>query len=127
MNKLVTNKTKVQKVKDLYVVDQADQATLYASIVAGTTVLPDNSYVKLIDNSNAELLRLTGVKSTWATSFPVGGAPSTAQVSAALAAKTQIAALTANATADGSDAATTQALANSLKTSVNAIIAALKA
>lgn len=45
----------------------------------------------------------------------------------AIATKPQIAALTPNATANGSDAATTQALANSLKTTVNAIIAALKA
>jgi hypothetical protein len=42
-------------------------------------------------------------------------------------AKAEIAALTAEATADGSDADTTQALANALKVKVNAIIAALKA
>lgn len=44
-----------------------------------------------------------------------------------IADKPEIAALTAVATADGSDAATTQALANALKVKVNAIIAALKA
>lgn len=41
--------------------------------------------------------------------------------------KTQVAALTAVTTPDGSDAATTQALANALKVKVNQIIAALKA
>jgi hypothetical protein len=41
--------------------------------------------------------------------------------------KTEVAALTAVATADGSDPATTQALANALKVKVNEIIAALKA
>lgn len=40
---------------------------------------------------------------------------------------TAIQALTAEATANGSDATTTQALANALKVKVNAIIAALKA
>jgi hypothetical protein len=38
-----------------------------------------------------------------------------------------IAALTAVSTADGSDAATTQALANALKVKVNAIITAIQA
>lgn len=46
---------------------------------------------------------------------------------AAMKAKTQIAALTAVSTPDGSDAATTQTLANALKVAVNAIVAALKA
>lgn len=41
--------------------------------------------------------------------------------------KTQVAALTAVTTPDGTDAATTQALANALKVKVNQIIAALKA
>lgn len=49
------------------------------------------------------------------------------EIEAAIAAKTEIAALTAVATADGSDLATTQALANALKVAVNAITAALKA
>lgn len=44
-----------------------------------------------------------------------------------IADKPEIAALTAVATADASDLATAQALANALKTKVNAIIAALKA
>ena len=38
----------------------------------------------------------------------------------------QVAAVAAEATANGSDAATTQALANALKTKVNAILTALK-
>lgn len=45
----------------------------------------------------------------------------------AIAAKTEVAALTAIATADAIDAATTQALANECKAQINAIIAALKA
>ena len=39
---------------------------------------------------------------------------------------TQVAAVAAEATANGTDAATTQALANALKTKVNAILTALK-
>jgi hypothetical protein len=46
---------------------------------------------------------------------------------AAIATKTEIAALTAIATADAVDPATTQALANECKAKINAIIAALKA
>ena len=45
----------------------------------------------------------------------------------AVATKTQIAALTAIATADATDPATTMALANINKAKINAIIAALKA
>jgi len=41
--------------------------------------------------------------------------------------RTAVNALTAVSTADGSDAATTQALANANKAKINAIIAALKA
>lgn len=44
-----------------------------------------------------------------------------------VASKPQIAALTTVSTANGSDATTTQTLANDLKAKVNAIIAALKA
>jgi hypothetical protein len=44
-----------------------------------------------------------------------------------VAAKTQVAALTAIATADATDPATTMALANINKAKINAIIAALKA
>lgn len=49
------------------------------------------------------------------------------QIDGAMAAKAQVAALTAIATADASDPATTQALANECKAKINAIIAALKA
>lgn len=45
----------------------------------------------------------------------------------AVATKTQIAALTPVSTADATDPATTQALANANKAKINAIIAALKA
>ena len=50
-----------------------------------------------------------------------------AQIDAAVAAKSQIAALSAITTPDGSDPATTQALANANKAKINAIIAALQA
>lgn len=49
------------------------------------------------------------------------------QIDASIAAKTQIAALTAIGTADATDPATTMALANINKAKINAIIAALKA
>ncbi len=49
------------------------------------------------------------------------------QIDGAVAAKSQIAALTTVTTADATDLATAEALANALKTKVNAIIAALKA
>jgi hypothetical protein len=56
-----------------------------------------------------------------------GTAYTDADAVAAVAAKTQIAALTAITTPDGSDQTTTQALANANKAAINAIIAALKA
>jgi hypothetical protein len=49
------------------------------------------------------------------------------QMGGAVAAKTQIAALATVSTADATDLATAEALANALKVKVNAIIAALKA
>lgn len=52
---------------------------------------------------------------------------SSASINAAVAAKTQIAALTTVTTPDATDLATAQALANANKAKINAIIAALKA
>lgn len=49
------------------------------------------------------------------------------QVDGAVAAKSQIAALTAVTTADATDLASAEALANANKAKINAIIAALKA
>lgn len=49
------------------------------------------------------------------------------QIEGSVAAKTEIAALTAIATADATDPATTMALANINKAKINEIIAALKA
>lgn len=49
------------------------------------------------------------------------------QIGAAVANKTQVAALTAVATADATDLASAVALANANKAKINAIIAALKA
>ena len=48
-------------------------------------------------------------------------------IDGAVAAKTEVAALTAIATADATDPATTQALVNECKAKINSIIAALKA
>ena len=49
------------------------------------------------------------------------------QIDGGITEKPEITALTAIATADGSDPATTQALANACKAKINAIIAALQA
>lgn len=54
-------------------------------------------------------------------------AETAAQIGAAVAAKTQIAALTPVATPDATDATTVITLANANKAKINAIIAALKA
>ena len=59
--------------------------------------------------------------------FAAGAAPTTAQVAAALKAKTQIAALAAIATPNATDEATAITLANANKATINLIIAALKA
>lgn len=59
--------------------------------------------------------------------FGTGAAPTTAQVAAALKAKTQIAALAAITTPNATDEATAITLANANKVAINAIIAALKA
>lgn len=53
--------------------------------------------------------------------------PTSAEVSAGLKAKAQIAALAAVATPDATDQATANTLANALKVSLNGVIAALKA
>ena len=53
--------------------------------------------------------------------------PTSAEVSTALKAKAQVAALTAVSVADATDATTAAALANANKVAINAIIAALKA
>lgn len=53
--------------------------------------------------------------------------PTSAEVGTALKAKTQVAALTAVAVADATDATTAAALANANKAAINAIITALKA
>lgn len=60
------------------------------------------------------------VKDAWAFDAKV-------QAAAPVAQKPQIIALTAITTPDGSDAATTQTLANANKAKINQIIAALKA
>jgi len=59
--------------------------------------------------------------------FESGAAPTTEEVSAALKAKTQIAALTPVTVANATDEATAVALTNANKVAINALIAALKA
>lgn len=67
------------------------------------------------------------VGTTAATAKAGNYVPTSAEVSTALKAKAQVAALTAVAVADATDATTAAALANANKAAINAIIAALKA
>lgn len=65
---------------------------------------------------------------TTATTAKAGNyTPTSAEVSTALKAKAQVAALTAVSVANATDEATAIALANANKTAINAIITALKA
>lgn len=68
------------------------------------------------------------VVGTTSTTAKAGNyAPTSAEVSAGLKAKTQVNALAAVTVADATDATTAAALANANKVAINAIIAALKA
>lgn len=85
----------------------ADQAAGRSAIGAGTSNL---------------------VVGTSATQAKAGNyVPTSAEVAAALKAKTQVAALTAVSAPDATDATTAATLANANKVAINAIIAALKA
>lgn len=116
-NTLVSNLTKVQTLDRLYVVEQATNVALYNSVLAGTTLLPAGAIVILKPTSGNSAVRLVdNVPVIWANAK-----------SLSVSSKTQIVALTANAIADATDLATAITLANSLKVTVNAVIAALKA
>ena len=106
-NDLVTSNTVVRKQTVHYSVSEATSPTLYASIIAGTSKLPQNSFVTLITSGGVRSTRITpDISQTWALSEAI--TLSTASVSDALKVKTQIAAL------DAGTATTTQ-IVNALK------------
>lgn len=80
-------------------------------------------WLKFIKEAWAFDARVKALEAGGGSSTP----PTTEQVSNALKAKTQIAALTAVSVADATDATTAAALANANKVAINALIAALKA
>lgn len=125
-NELITSNTIVRKQAVHYTVSEATNGTLYSAILAGTVKLPANSFVSLVTSGGVKTTKLVGdVEQTYALSE--GITVSSASVGDALKAKTAINALTAVATANASDPATTQALANANKVAINAVIASLKA
>lgn len=116
---LINSKTESVRISSILTVKQVDQGTLYSSIIAGTTLLPPNSIIKLVTTGGVGTLKITGdVEQTWATASPLG--QSVASASA-------VAGITTIATADPVDAATTQAMAILLKAKLNSLITALKA
>lgn len=118
INELNNSKTVVKRAAAFYTVDQATDSALYSSIVAGTTLLPENSLVRLITTGDVQTIKFSPDGGTWATAQNVGTS------AASLAA---ITALTPDASPTATDLPTTLVMVNSLKTKVNAIIAALKA
>lgn len=117
MNTLVSNLTKVQPLDRIYVVEQATNGTLYSAVLAGTVTLPAGSIVVLRPTSGSSSVRIVDdIPVIWANaeSIDVGS-------------KTQVVALVAESTANATDLPTVIALANALKTKVNAVIAALQA
>ena len=125
-NALVTSKTIVREQTVHYSVSEVTNPTLYASIIAGTSKLPPNSFVTLITSGGVRSTRITpDISQTWALSEAI--TLSTASVSDALKVKTAINALAVVSTANASDPATTQALSNANKVAINAVINALKA
>lgn len=99
--------------------------------LAGATTV-GKSVMKAADGAAARTAIGAGTSSlvvgTGATQAKAGNyTPNTAEVSTALKAKTQIAALATVTTPDATDLATAITLVNALKVSVNSIVAALKA
>jgi len=98
MSDLVTQKTVVRRQTVHYSVSEATSPTLYASIVAGTTKLPQNSFVTLITTAGVRTTKMSpDIEQTWALSEAI--TLSTTSVSDALKVKTQIAELTSESTA----------------------------
>ena len=96
-NDLVTSNTVVRRNTVHYSVSEATNPTLYASILAGTSNLPPNSFVTLITTGGVRSTRISpDISQTWALSEVI--TLSTASVSDALKVKTQIAALTGAST-----------------------------
>lgn len=119
----LTDKLTNEKVSDLdggrfYLVDKAKTASLHADIIADKYVIPSGWLLVLKDGANFTTKMGDGI-SKWSTSPSLGNAPSTAQVSSALKAKTQIAALV-SPTADYASLTTATA-------AIKSIIDALKA
>ena len=117
-----------------------DLDSLFAGGSGGTVTSDDitdattvgKNVLKAVDAAAARTAIGAGTSSlaigTTASTAKVGNyVPSSAEVSTALKAKTQIAALAAITTPDATDLATAQTLANANKAAINLIIAALKA
>ena len=113
---IINSKTVARRVTAHYTIDQDLDSTLYASVLANSTLVPANSFVTLISSADVKTTRL------------VGNADSTFANAEALtvAGKAQIAALSTTAVADATDLASAVTLVNALKVKVNAIITALK-
>lgn len=126
-NELINNLTIARKLDKHLTIKQTNQSALYSAILAGTQTLPPNMVITLVATSgNARTTKITGdTEAAW--SVAEGITVSTTSVSDALKAKTAINALAVVSTANASDPATTQALANANKVAINAIIASLKA
>lgn len=123
---LINNLTTARKLDKHLTISQVDQPTLYAAIVAGTQTLPPDMLITLVATGGAKTTKITGsTEAAW--SVAEGITVSSASVGDALKAKTQIAALTADATAAATDLPTVITLSNNLKTKLNLVIAALKA
>ena len=124
-NALVTSNTVVRKQTAHYSVSEVTSPTLYASIIAGTSKLPKNSFVTLITTAGVRTTKMSpDSPETWNLSESI--TLSSATVSTALSTKASIAALALVTAPNGSDPATTQTLANANKVAINAVIAALK-
>lgn len=124
-NDLVTSKTIVRRNTVHYSVSEVTSPTLYASIIAGTSKLPQNSFVTLITTAGVRTTKMSpDSPETWNLSESI--TLSSATVSTALSTKASIAALALVTAPNGSDPATTQTLANANKVAINAVIAALK-
>lgn len=97
-NNLVTSNSIVRRQVVHYTINETTNATLYASIVAGTSKLPANSTVTLVSTGGIRNTRMTpDVEQTWSLSESI--TLSSANVSDALKVKAQIAALTSDSTA----------------------------
>ena len=122
---LITQFTTARSKTPHYFIYQAKDSATYTGVTNGTILLPAGSLVTLVSSGNVSTTKLSGaVDTTWALSE--GVTVSSSSVSTALSTKASIVALTADASPTATDLATSLVMVNSLKTKVNAIIAALK-